>query len=335
MRDVNRGGVINATDLSSVLRSHLQVRIDNYSLAFPLEAIVSVHEAPYVFPAPSAQPGVLGAINVHGEPIVVFDMRRALRLAPGPISTDDRLLLVRCGDRTVGVIVSEVKDLVDVSGQALQQLDPMFGNTPVNRQVIAGLACVPELCAVVEISGLLLPDPWEGKSRDDLFSDRLADEHPLAARTAALAADPATNVQAHTDVAVFHLGGQRYAVPVDAVVEFFQKSAHSPLPFRAAVGASLLNRRGEALPLYDVKPLLGLPSATLPSQVDGIILSGQFCKIAIAVEALVGLLPLPAAAGATARPGRYCLSVHADPDGAIQLLDVAALCAAPQLRVNE
>jgi hypothetical protein len=64
------------------------------------------------------------------------------------------------------------------------------------------------------------------------------------------------------------------------------------------------------------------------------VLGGNGYRVAIAVDAFEGLEVLPTAAASGTRPGRFCLSIHSSAKGAIQLLDVAALTAAPQFSLS-
>lgn len=317
-------------------QSHLLTRIDRFDLAFPVERIVSVHEAPLVFATPGAQQGILGAVKVRGQALPVADMRRGLRVQSKIVEHTDRLIILRTSsDRLVTVIVDEVLALVDVPPGVLQGPDPLFGDVQINGQVITGIAAAPELCAVVDPDGLLHPDPWDEDTEAEILDAHFSSDHPLAARTQSLAESIDRTERAGTDAAVFTLAGQRYAVPIGSVVEFFSDASYSPLPVASPVAPALVNRRGEALALYDVRPLLGLAGPPLAQHIDGVVLGGNGYRVAIAVDAFEGLETLPAAAVASARPGRYCVSIHASERGAIQLLDVAALTAAPQFNLGE
>jgi chemotaxis signal transduction protein len=315
-------------------QSHLLTRVDRFELAFPIERIVSIHEAPLLIAVPGAQPGILGAAIVRGKAIPVADIRRSIRLSSKVVGYDDRLIVLRGGGRQIGVIVDAVLTLVDVPVDVLQGPDPLFGDVQINGQVITGIVAAPELCAVVDPDGFVLPDPWDDETAAELLEVEIVKGHPLAARTAALAEAHTELETTGTDAAVFGLSGQRYAVPIGSVVEFFSGAGYSPLPFASGVSASLLNRRGEAIALYDVRPLLGLAGPPLPQPVDGVVLAGNGYRVAIAVESFEGLEVLPQAAASATRPGRYCVSVHASARGAIQLLDVAALTAAPQFGLS-
>ncbi len=316
-------------------QSHLLTRVENYDLAFPVERIVSVHEAPLVFPVPGSQQGVLGAVKVRGEAVPVADLRRSLRVQPKAVEHTDRLIIMRtASERHIAVLVDTVLTLIDVPPGVLTGPDPLFGDAQINGHVITGIVAAPELCAVVDPDGLLVEDLWDEAFEDDVIAAEITRDHPLAARTKSLAETIDTTERTGTDAAIFTLCGQRYAVPIGSVVEFFSDVRYSPLPVTSPVSPALLNRRGEALPLYDVRPLLGLAGPPLPEAIDGVVLGGNGYRIAIAVDAFEGLEVLPTAASSATRPGRFCVSIHASERGAIQLLDVAALTAAPQFNLS-
>jgi purine-binding chemotaxis protein CheW len=315
---------------SSPTRSHLLTRVDRYDLAFPIEDVISVHAAPIVTAIPSARTGILGGVRIHGEPVPVADIRRCLRLQRRGVLLSDRLVLLRVEGRSMAVIVDEVKNLIDVPTNALGGPDALFEDTPVNPRVIAGIAATPDLCAIVDVKGFAVADPWDD---DDAFRSLevdLDEEAPLAERTAALAAPPELQAATGIEAAVFLLDGQRYAVPIGSILEFFRDLPHAPLIVRSGA-ASLVNRRGDAIALYDMRPLLGLRAATLPAAVNGIVLTLAGVRLAMAVDELAGLETLSRTSKAPSQPGRFTLSVHTGPNGTVQLIDVAALLAAPQL----
>jgi len=318
---------------SSVTKSHLLTRVDRFDLAFPIEDVVSVHAAPIVTAIPSARAGILGGVRIHGEPVPVADIRRCLRLPRRGVSLSDRLVLLRVDGRLMAVVVDEVKNLIEVPSNALGATDTLFEDTPINGRVIAGIAATPDLCAIVDVEGFAVPDPWESDDALQALEEDTDDDAPLAERTAALAAPPEAEAAVGIEAAVFLLDGQRYAVPVTSILEFFRDLPHAPLVVRGTA-ASLVNRRGDAIALYDMRPLLGLAASELPAAVNGIVLSHGGIRIAMAVDELAGLETLPPTATAAVQPGRFTSSVHPGPNGTVQLIDVAAMFAAPQLMIG-
>ncbi len=310
-------------DIVGSAHTHLLVRVERYDLAIPIENVISIHEAPAVFSVPCAQPGIAGAVQFQGIAVPIFDLRRSLRVTSRTVAFSDRMVLLDVGVRLMALIVDEVKEFVSLQRITDESLDALFGESPVNAKIIAGIACAPELCAIIDPAGLLQPDVWDAQTVDTVYQQELAPSDPLAARTHALAQIPAAPQSIGIEAAIFHLGGQRFGVPLGTVVEFFTAASHAPIPVRSNVAVSLLNRRGEGIMLFDPRPILGLPPAALPARVDGIILASDRLPMAVPVDKLDGLGVLPQQDSSLA-PGRLCLSVHPSAQGAVLLLDVPA-----------
>lgn len=309
--------------------SHVVARVGPYQLAVPINTVMSIHEAPAIFAVPCAQAGIIGAIRFQGMAVPVFDVRRSLRLPAKEQDLNDRLILVDAGSRLMAIIVDEVLEFAALDGAMNEEVDALFGESPVNESIIAGIASTPTLCAVLNPAGLLQPDVLDEDTAQPVFDQPLDEAHPMWARTMALAEIPKRTSVAGIEAALFRIGAQRFGVPLPTILEFFNDTVHSPIPFRSNLQASLVNRRGEAVMLFDPRTLLGLPPITLPPRVDGLVLSGDRCKLAIAVDALEGL-ELLAHSEASIKPGRFCLSAHHSERGTILLLDVSALLQAAQ-----
>ncbi len=303
--------------------THLLARVDRYDLAIPIASIISIHEAPAVFPVPCAQPGIAGGIQFQGMAVPVFDLRRSLRVEPRPIAYSDRLVLIDVDVRIMALIVDEVKEFVSLEHVSDEGLHSLFGESPVNAKIIAGIACAPELCAIIDPAGLLQPDLWNDETTQDVYQGELKPSDPLFARTAALAEIPRAPQGLGIEAALFQIAGQRFGIQLGSIDEFFTNMSHAPIPVRSNIAASLLNRRGEGIMLVDPRPILGFPPSPLARRVDGIVLAGDRFRVAIPVDKLEGLGMLPDSDSALA-PGRFCISVHPSAQGAVLLLDVPA-----------
>jgi purine-binding chemotaxis protein CheW len=315
---------VDAPALTARRNSHLLTRVGPYKIAIPIETVISIHEAPLVFPVPCAQPGIAGAVRFAGIAVPVFDIRRSLRLEPREVAESDRLVLVDVKVRVMALIVDEVLEFVSIERLADEPAASLFADSPINTKVIAGIACAPDLCAVIDPAGILLPDLWDAPAIESAYEESINESHPLWARTAALAELPKMPGAIGVEAAIFRIGAQRFAVMLPSVVEFFTQTAHAAIPVRSNILVSLVNRRGQAIVLFDPRPLLGLAPAALPPVVDGIVLSGDHHLMALPVDRLEGLDVLSSSDNSQ-RPGRFCLSVHPSTDGAILLLDVPAL----------
>lgn len=83
--------------------------------ALPMEAVIRVTPAVQVTPLPGAPAAVLGAIDVGGQILPVFSLRRHLGLPDRDLQLSDALLIARTNRRSVALLVDEVQDVRTVS----------------------------------------------------------------------------------------------------------------------------------------------------------------------------------------------------------------------------
>lgn len=90
------------------LRQLVVLKLDGLRYALPLAAVDRVVRAVAVTLLPGAPDGVIGAINVRGEVLPVFDLRRRFGLAGRRPGWRDRLVLARTARRAVAICADEV-----------------------------------------------------------------------------------------------------------------------------------------------------------------------------------------------------------------------------------
>jgi purine-binding chemotaxis protein CheW len=86
----------------------------------PVAEVVQIVRHENVHDLPDAQPPVAGVITLHGDVVPVVDLRE--RLAPaaeeGAGAKKRRILVVRTAGRPYGILVDEVRELVDLEEEA-------------------------------------------------------------------------------------------------------------------------------------------------------------------------------------------------------------------------
>ncbi len=88
-----------------------------------------------VTPIPSAPPHIAGVVNLRGELIPVIDLDRGLLDGPGHDGMEDpKLVVVRTGSRTVGLLMDQVLEVVSVP---VEELQPLPGNEAMDGAAIA------------------------------------------------------------------------------------------------------------------------------------------------------------------------------------------------------
>jgi purine-binding chemotaxis protein CheW len=77
-----------------------------------VERIVSVVE---ITPLPKAPEIVLGVVNVQGQIIPVFNIRKRFRLPEREINLSDQLIIANTSKQTVALIVDAVTGVIEIS----------------------------------------------------------------------------------------------------------------------------------------------------------------------------------------------------------------------------
>jgi purine-binding chemotaxis protein CheW len=162
----------------------------------------------------------------------------------------------------------------------------------------------------------------------------------LDARTRALARAPDEDPSAvvrHIEVVLLRTAGESYALSTRSVQYVAELTRLTPVPHAPAVVAGLTALRGEVLAVFALRPVLGLELSALPEHARVVLVGHGNNRVALAVDAVLGPLPLalddlsPPMTGPG--PTGQTLIRGIDPTG-IALLDADALLADERLFID-
>lgn len=128
--------------------------------ALELTAAIEARERPVLVLLPDAPASLLGMLTDRGGAIPVFSAGRILEVE-GRGAGDEVLVIVRDGERRVGLVVDEVEDVIMADLTTMQRpLDSMRGDGLVRGVIHAGnrLVAVLDARAVVRIGARALPE---------------------------------------------------------------------------------------------------------------------------------------------------------------------------------
>jgi purine-binding chemotaxis protein CheW len=100
-----------ATLAPSAVASLLLLRLAGQRYALRLDAVDRVIRVVAVTPMPETPAFMLGLINLAGQLLPVFSLRRCLGLPERPIRPKDQFVIARTARLTVAVVVDEVEGL--------------------------------------------------------------------------------------------------------------------------------------------------------------------------------------------------------------------------------
>lgn len=91
----------------------------------------------------------------------------------------------------------------------------------------------------------------------------------------------------------FHLGGQRYAVPLSVVQEIQQIVAFSEIPASGGAVVGMVNLRGSVIPAIDMRYLIGLAAEEYTLETPMIICHAHGQLVALVVDEVEDVLSIP------------------------------------------
>jgi purine-binding chemotaxis protein CheW len=94
-------------------------------------------------------------------------------------------------------------------------------------------------------------------------------------------------------IIAFHLGGQRYAVPIESVQEIQQIVAFSEIPAAGGAVIGMVNLRGSVIPAIDMRFLIGLAPEEYEIDTPMIICHAHGQLVALIVDQVEDVLTMP------------------------------------------
>lgn len=99
-----------------------------------IERIISITRVPK---SPSF---IKGVINLRGEIIPVMSLRSKFNLEPDQYTDDTRIIIVKIEDNQIGMIVDEVKEVLQLSSESIESVQGVTGITSdINLSFIQGV----------------------------------------------------------------------------------------------------------------------------------------------------------------------------------------------------
>jgi purine-binding chemotaxis protein CheW len=97
-----------------------QVKTEEY--AIPIEHVISIEKVEGITPIPHLPVYVKGIVKVRGELLPVLDFEEILYNRAIQYNDQTRMIVVMTDDLSVGVLVNDAKEIIDIEPENLKQL---------------------------------------------------------------------------------------------------------------------------------------------------------------------------------------------------------------------
>jgi purine-binding chemotaxis protein CheW len=118
----------------------LVFEVAGWRFGLPSLAVEELVRIVTIRPLPKAPAVIEGLINLRGQLVPVFDIRRRFRLRVKGPETTDHLVVARAGTRVAALRVDRAVDLVRISGNAIEDVSGIVPGV----EHVSGVAKLPD-----------------------------------------------------------------------------------------------------------------------------------------------------------------------------------------------
>mgnify|MGYP006283706969 CR=1 FL=1 len=256
--------------------SYLLFTLEGSNYGLPAAAVQEIFFLPALTVVAESGTEVVGVLNLRGNIIPVLDLNLCLGKPQKAYRLNHGVVIIRLGDQSVGVIVSEVHDVEAIATcDITADLDNRYISRS-ERHLIAGLAQYDnDIITLLNPGALPLMQAQQALSQVAVNRDEepgnLPSNHDFLASFSPeqqqVLRDRAISLkQLSTDdgfaglaaLAVVSLEGERFALGLESVHEFTDVTQITPIPCCPKHIVGNMNLRGEILTLVDVRSFLNL-----------------------------------------------------------------------------
>ena len=146
------------TDGSS--RQIVGFRLDQEEYGIEITKIQEIILMGEITRVPQVPDYIEGLINLRGSVIPIIDLRKRFELPAKPYTDETRTIVVNIENKTIGVIVDAVTQVIRVANEHVEPAPPTVA--AMGKEHIAGLAKLEDrLLILLKIDRLLDPEPSE------------------------------------------------------------------------------------------------------------------------------------------------------------------------------
>jgi purine-binding chemotaxis protein CheW len=248
---------------------------------------------PELTPVEEAPLWVVGLFCLRGRMVPVADLHLRFSHPARSYTPNDQVVVLEADQLQLGLIVSEIREVIDLPGEAIQP--PQFdAEIPAPAHLVVGQARLDDgLVTVLDVSRLVHQTPLpEGPAFAEVEQQLVPTGHfcPEATpeeralfhtRARALRETIADEEGTHLGLAVVEICGEYFGVELAAVLEFCNIAELSPVPCCPPHILGAMSLRGELLTVIDPRSALNLPFATTGSKAVVALLGEHAVGIAV------------------------------------------------------
>lgn len=252
----------------SITRPLLIIDIDG--VRFGLDAMLVkeslwLPELSYIEEAPHY---VVGMFSLRDQFVPVTDLNLRFGHPARQYQLSDQVVVLEQDQRLMGLIVSEVCEVIDLPVEAIHSPGQFDIKTSPNPHLVLGEARVGDeivtLLDAKQLLSLLSTQGYAEHIAGRFCPEATPEQHAIfRSRAKVLQESVADQEGAHLALAVIELGGEYFGIELETVQEFCEINRPTPIPCCPPQILGAMSLRGNLLTLLDLRAALNLPISDL------------------------------------------------------------------------
>ncbi len=252
-----------------ILRSLLIFDLDDAHFGVDATLVRESVWLPELTPTEEAPPYIVGMFSLRNQLVPVTDLKLRFGHPARPYSISDQVVVLEKDKLLMGLIVNEVREVIEVPLEAIQPPPKFHIETPINISLIEGETRVGDDIVTLLDSNQLVRLPQNPLTAAiehpalHFCPDATPEQHAVfRARAKALMENIADEEGAHLALVVVELDGEYFGIELETVQEFCEIAHRSPIPCCPPHILGAISLRGNLFTLLDLRSALNLPHAT-------------------------------------------------------------------------
>ena len=328
------------------MTSYLLFGLNGVRYAVDASSVLEIIWLPELTLADEAPPHIAGVLNLRGKIAPVMNLGLRLGHPLRRYQSSDCIVMLQADGVTMGMIVSEVSDVVGITAAEIEPPPRYDGDTLSPVHFLAGNAKVgEEIIMLLDVQRLIhapaLPASGVSANPQTYFCPDATDEERAEFRTRAhnlMQVVESLEAAERIPLSIIQLGEECFGVGLEVVREFSHLRRVTPIPCCPPHIAGNMNLRGDILTLADIRGLLNIPAGSAAAEVM-VVESGEL-SIGVPVDKVlevIYLLPADIAtlSAAHEEKNEYCKGVVRYGESMVSILDMQKILAKGGLEVEE
>ncbi|MEA3639259.1 MAG: chemotaxis protein CheW [Lamprobacter sp.] len=284
-----------ATEDADATQDELQLvsfQVAEQEYAIPIEHTQEIVQLPeHIVKVPRTESHVLGLMNLRNRLLPLVSLRCLLELPPRTADEHSRIVVVRLGTVTVGLVMDSVNEVLRVPTSAVEAMPTLLAASG-NLQEITEICRLGEggkrLVSVISIRNLFRHSSIQ-EALDSLNTMQESDSTERNGKEG--------QRDDEEQVVVFRLDKEEFGVPIASVQEIVRVPEElTHVPKAPAFVEGVINLRGSVLPVIDQRRRLGLPRVERNDRQRIMVFLLDGVRIGFIVDVVAEVLKIPHAA---------------------------------------